>query len=144
MRKIELKMYQKIDIAREMLETALKLYFEGKDYFSVIQLAGASEEIFGKYLKEKGIINSLESDVEGFILINKKLLHRDVTKEEARHFFNKIKNSIKHMYGENDKTVSLDPLESARSMLGRAVMNWWWLEQDASPLMEKFWDSIKA
>ena len=36
--------------ALRQLETALPLYFEGEDYYSVTTLAGAAEEVFGKLL----------------------------------------------------------------------------------------------
>ncbi len=41
-------------MALRQLETALRLYFEREDYYSVITLAGASEDIFGKLLSGGG------------------------------------------------------------------------------------------
>ena len=43
--------------ALRQLETALRLYFECEDYYSVVTLAGASEEILGKLLEEKNLEN---------------------------------------------------------------------------------------
>ena len=43
--------YSKLEIATQQLDTALMLYFEDKNYFSVITLAGAAEEILAVYLK---------------------------------------------------------------------------------------------
>lgn len=40
-------------VALRQLETALRLYFEREDYYSVITLAGASEEVFGSFLLKK-------------------------------------------------------------------------------------------
>ncbi len=40
-------------IALRQLKTALRLYFEEVDYYSVITLAGASEEVFGSLLLKK-------------------------------------------------------------------------------------------
>lgn len=40
-------------LALRQLETALRLYFEREDYYSVITLAGASEEVFGSFLIKK-------------------------------------------------------------------------------------------
>jgi hypothetical protein len=51
--------YEKKIVALTQLETALRLYLEGIDYFSVITLAGAAEEIFGRLLDEHNIENSL-------------------------------------------------------------------------------------
>ena len=40
-------------MAFRQLETALRLYSEREDYYSVITLAGASEEVFGSFLLKK-------------------------------------------------------------------------------------------
>lgn len=40
-------------MALKQLETALRLYFEREDYYSVITLAGAAEEVFGSLLLKK-------------------------------------------------------------------------------------------
>ena len=40
-------------VALKQLETALRLYFEREDYYSVITLAGAAEEVFGSLLFKK-------------------------------------------------------------------------------------------
>ena len=40
-------------VALRQLETALRLYFEREDYYSVITLAGASEEVFASFLLKK-------------------------------------------------------------------------------------------
>lgn len=42
--------HKKVDIARKQLETAIKLFFLGEDYFSVITLAGAVDSIYGSIL----------------------------------------------------------------------------------------------
>ena len=49
-----LQTYDKRSIALEQIETALRLYREGNDFFSVITLAGAAEEIYGKILSSRG------------------------------------------------------------------------------------------
>jgi len=135
---MELKKYKKIDIAKQMLETALDLYSKGEDYFSVLDLAGAAEEILGQHLKFKGITNSLESEKEAFILINKGLYQKDISDKDALDFLNRIKNAIKHM-GKKEKEVIADPKEDAESMLDRAITNWWRLQEELTPKMNEFW-----
>ena len=135
---MELKKYEKIEIARQMLGTALSLFMEGKDYFSVLQISGACEEILGKHLKLKGVDTSLQSDAEAFILIKKRLFGIDSTVKETIDFLNKSKNSIKHMNDNNDTTVMMDPREEAEVMLERAITNWWRLDKELTPSMENF------
>lgn len=40
-------------VAHELLESALRLYFEHKAYSAALHLAGAVEELLGKLLREK-------------------------------------------------------------------------------------------
>ena len=47
------KEYGKDEIAAGLLETALELYFSGRDGFSVIHLAAASEEVLSEMIKGK-------------------------------------------------------------------------------------------
>jgi len=48
--------YYRDDLALTQLETALRIFFEGIDFASVITLAGAADEIFGKLLgKDRGV-----------------------------------------------------------------------------------------
>jgi hypothetical protein len=61
------------DLALDQLESALRLYFEGKDFASVITLAGAADEIFGKLLSASGKEHSLESLTKAVTAIHEKL-----------------------------------------------------------------------
>ena len=77
------------DVALRQLETALRLYFESEDYYSVITLAGASEEIFGKLLGENNVKNALKSsqnDTWKLVEIEQKAFekhsHKDMSDEE--------------------------------------------------------------
>jgi hypothetical protein len=135
---MNLKPYEKINIAEQMLETALSLFFEGKDYFSVLQIAGACEEILGQHVKLKGISNCLENDAEAYREVKRFLYDEKIALKGAINFLNKPKNSIKHMDGSNDTTTTMDPRESARAILERALTNWWKLERCFTPTMEKF------
>jgi len=48
---MNIQRYAKKEIAFNQIETALSLYFEEKDLFSVVTLAGAAEEILGQLLQ---------------------------------------------------------------------------------------------
>ena len=139
-----LNRYEKIDIAHSLLETACSLYKQ-QDYFAVINLAGASEEILGKYLKAEGKKNAFESDKEAFIAVSK-YLGSNITDKYAANFLNKSKNAIKH-YNEldaSDKFITMDAKESAEDLLIRALTNLWRLENDLTPLMNEVWRSIEG
>lgn len=138
------KKYKKIDIAYSLLKTACFLYKQ-KDYLAVINLAGASEEILGKYLKRMGKKNSLESMKEGFIKVSK-FYNRNITDKKAGDFLNRVKNASKH-YNEqddNDKYVEMDIKVDSEDLLIRGLTNLWRLEKELSPLMDEVWKSIEG
>ncbi|MCE2485664.1 MAG: hypothetical protein J4F42_09150, partial [Desulfurellaceae bacterium] len=89
-------------IAVWQLKTALRLYFEQEEhfdregYYSVITLAGAAEEIFGKLLKENGIENSLDSLKKVAITITKQLFGEASTENEVVTRANDARNKLKH------------------------------------------------
>ncbi len=137
---MDLKKYEKIDIASQMLETALSLFIEGKDYFSALQIAGACEEIFGKYLQLNGVETSLESNAKTFISMKKNLSGIDSTVKDTINSLNKSKNSIKHMNDSSDTFVIMDPTGEAYDTLDRAIENWWKFGKSSTPLINKFLD----
>ena len=130
--------YHKQTIGLMQIETALKLYFEGQDYFSAITLAGAAEEIFGKLLSTRGIENSLESITAASTAIHQKLFGSPVARKDIADRANRARNALKHVELNESQMVSLDPKEEAKDMLQRAVDNYWLLEQSLTPAMERF------
>jgi hypothetical protein len=58
------KNYRKDEIAAGLLETALELYFNERDGFSVIHLAAASEEVLAGMIKGKRAPNMSPSESE--------------------------------------------------------------------------------
>ena len=46
--------FDKLAIADEMLESAIESYLDGQKYFSALHLAGAAQEIYGKWLRING------------------------------------------------------------------------------------------
>lgn len=124
-------------IALTQLETALRLYFERNDYFSVITLAGNAEEIIGKILESKGIVNSLEEMKKTVAAIHKHLYSEMLSEVVVAKRANRAKNAIKHGIGSSP-TVTLDAQQEAKDMLNRAIDNYWLLEEWLTPAMEMF------
>ncbi len=131
-----MKKFDQQEVALKQLETALALYESGEDYFSVITLAGAAEEIFGKQLNERGEGNSLQELTQGAVAIFRFLNGDDRDTKEFADRANRARNSLKHFLP--DGTIHLDPEEEARDMLNRAVDNFWRLESRLTPAMKHF------
>lgn len=126
--------FDKKHIALAQLETALRLYFEGEDFFSVITLSGASEEIFGKILSARGVENSLEAKKKAVAAIHLRLYGEELAPKDVADRANRARNAMKHP----SPTITMDAKEEARDKLNAAIDNYWLLEQWLTPLMERF------
>lgn len=127
-------------VALKQLETALRLYFEREDYYSVITLAGASEEVFGKLLKENNPENALDSLKKGGVAIHKVLSDEDIAEKEFSDRANWVRNLFKHWSPGQPKVFEFDAPEEAKDMLNRAIDNYSELTGNPTPAMEKFQD----
>ena len=121
-------------IALKQLETALRLYFEQEDYYSVITLAGASEEIFGKLLNENARENSLDSLKKSVSGLFKHLYSEDLDEKEIVTRANDARNKLKHETG----VCEFDAPEEAKDMLNRAIKNYYSLTHNPTPAMDRF------
>lgn len=130
--------HYRTDLALSQLETALRLFFEGRDYASVVTLAGAADEIFGQLLTADGRESSIESLKKAVVAIQEKLFGESISPSVAADRANRAKNSLKHWSRGDPHIVKFDLSEEARDMLNRAIDNYWTLEQKLSPAMERF------
>lgn len=108
-------------IALAQLETTLRLYFEGEDYFSVITLGGAADEIFGTLLTARDVENSLESTKKGVAAIHLKLYGKPLKPKVVADRANRAHNALKHIRKESTPTVSFNAKKEAKDMLNRAI-----------------------
>ena len=88
--------YYRSDLALAQLETALRLFAKGKEYASVITLAGAADEIFGKFLAASGRENSLEVLKKAVAAIHEKLYGETTAPRHIADRANLAKNNLKH------------------------------------------------
>ena len=136
--------YYRQDLALKQLETALRLYFEDGDRASVITLAGAADEIFGKLLAASGRDNSLKSLVVAVTAIQKHLFGEALEPNQIAARANSARNSLKHWDVGDNEIVKFDLDVEARDMLNRAIDNYWTLEQKLTPAMERFQRELQA
>lgn len=130
--------HDRMHMALVQLETALRLYFEGNDYYSVISLGGAADEIFGQLLAAKGIDNSLETMKKSAVAIYKQLTGASIDGSAIAQRANLARNSLKHWNAGQPLIIAFDAREEAQDMLNRAVDNYWALEHQLPPAMERF------
>ena len=132
------KTYYRKDLARQHLETALALFAEGNDYGSVVTLAGAADEVFGKFLVSEGKENSLEALKRAVLAIHLMLFGEPTPPKYIADRANMAKNSLKHWDLGDPKLVKFDMRQESIDMLNRAIDNYWLLKEDLTPAMERF------
>jgi hypothetical protein len=122
---MNIQKYAKDQIALNLIETALTLFFEQGDLFSVITLAGAAEEILGQLLQAK-------SDQPGLLRLLRPILGvlRPAGREEPGK-----KRGVSH---ETDAYLHMDLYQGALFLLGRAVDDYHCLSGALSPNMLRF------
>ncbi len=97
--------FDKLDIADEMLETAIELFLDEKKYFSSLHLAGAAQEIYGKWIRINGGKDHTTSMLDIYAkLVDEPLDRKSIIKEDKRP-----KNTIKHFDNKNDRYAFLNP-----------------------------------
>ena len=125
-------------IALRQLETALRLYFEKEDYYSVITLAGAAEEVLGKLLKEDGHENSLDTRKKATRAISERLWGEAPTEKRVATRANGARNRLKHWSPGQPQSVEFDAVEEAKDMLDRAIDNYYELTSKLTDAMQRF------
>lgn len=128
------QVHEEMVIAVTQLETALRLYTEGNDYYSVITLAGAADEILGRMLESKGKKSCVRAMAEDAAEM-RPFFGSDAGVKEFVNRANRARDILTHHTPGSLGSTTLDAREEAVDMLDRAVTNYWRLEHRASPTM---------
>jgi hypothetical protein len=125
----------KIEVARQQIDTAIELFFGGKDYLSVVTLAAAGEEIIGNLLKRAQKKNMISHLID---------LDRELSEgrsfEKVNQEINGFKNSLKHANQSAEDPIDVaESQEHALAMLSRALTNYHLHEGKLTPKMEEFY-----
>lgn len=123
--------------AQWQLLQALRLYEQGEDLYSVITLAGAAEEIFGKLSRKMEHGCALDRLKDTIPKLSARLLGQELRPRDVADSVNKAKNWLKHGEGP----LSFDARFEARDMLDRAIQNCWPLVASA---MDENWDELTS
>jgi hypothetical protein len=148
--------YNKLDIAYEYLETAIRLFVEDRDYFSATHLAAAAEELFGRHLPKDDRISvvALKAQIALQVMEGDKEVDYSAAHDTGGEQYKKAKqvvvwekNEIKHMNDDRtNATVAIDPIDEAREWIEFAIINYekvktllvYWGGIIKSPTMWKF------
>ncbi len=114
--------YTRLQLARKQLETAIGLFISGRDRFSVITLAGASDVILSRLVSNKGVENFTEHSMQQELERGEPVS----TKEAHGRALNDVLfiNQLKHMDDSEDGFIDLDPEECAVGAILKALANY--------------------
>lgn len=135
-----MKKIDKLKIADEMLEKAIESYLDDKKYFAALHLAGAVQEIYGKWLRIEGqqdfstmMLNHTES------FFDEPIDKKAIKKEDKRP-----KNSIKHMDSESDRFAYLNPQLDSFLVISEAVVEYMMLQRKETANIIRFREYLKS
>lgn len=119
---------EKLHIATEQLEDALKAYFDGR-FHSAIVLAGAAEQLLAAYVQKHRLTPAFSEMRAAIVKIANGLKARDgntgrpTTEKDIGDLMNRVYNNSKHA-GTKDLVVWMDPKLAAQEVIDRAVSNY--------------------
>jgi hypothetical protein len=141
----------KYAIATELLNNALRLYFEQGSDYSALHLAGAAEEIFSVYVRAlkdengKSLVPVFDSSKEAVARLTERPPGTNIQQVERdiADLMNAAKNATKHKKGRGDNAADFDARAEAKEVLDRAVSTYYQLASSlrlphATPLLVKF------
>lgn len=136
--------HDKLDIADEMLDGAIKAFLDSKQFFVALNLAGVAEELYGKLIRLNGGMNSQNSLIELAKAIARndgdvELTDIDLFKVSVMH-----KNGIKHLDTEEQRFIEIDVEDEARSAIGCALTNHKLLDRQFTPTVQRFYEFGRA
>lgn len=126
----------RVDLARSQLNVALALFTSGDEYPTVITLAGAAEEIFGKLLEKNGKTPALKKTIDRLCDMHRAAFNEEPSPKAYADLRNHARNGLKHLGDGSDLTTDLQ--HEAAEMLERALDNFYEFTGAHHPLLPKF------
>lgn len=122
----------------ELLDSALRLYFEGEADFAALHLSGAAEELLGNLLRARDctpVLDNLQDVMmkAWTLLSTDDLLLMDgatMSPKAIAEVMNRARNHVKH----STQAATYDARSEARDMLERALLNYRHLLNEGAPL----------
>lgn len=128
---------RKVDIAKHYLEDALRLYSNGR-FLSALTLAGAAEEMFGKFLERSvpikvgGLslrpVSAHDKEAKALYAFDQQFVGTQYFLEknldQIKKELNTPRNSAKHFNDPNESTFNFDQQLEAGCMIIRTIRNY--------------------
>jgi len=127
----------KLEIADEFLDQAIECYLDKSKYVTALHLAGAAQEIYGKWLrcnKGQDFSSIMMNHAETLAKEHSLTFDRKAHKKADKH----AKNTIKHFDNKADRFAELDPQLDSVIMLSEAVTEHIMLKRIETKNIERF------
>jgi len=126
--------FDKLAITDEMLESAIESYLDNQKYFSALHLAGAAQEIYGKWLRIKDGQDFSTMMLDHAVKIFEEPIDKKAIKKENKH----PKNSIKHMDNESDRFACLNLQLDSFLIISEAITEYMMLQRKETTNITRF------
>ena len=126
--------FDKLDIADEMLESAIESYLDGQKYFSALHLAGAAQEIYGKWIRINGGKDHTTTMLDLYESSSSEVIDRKKVKNEDK----RPKNTIKHFDNKDDRYALLSPNLDSFMLISEAVTEYMKLKRPETINIKRF------
>jgi hypothetical protein len=134
------QVYEKSDLAKQQLRTAIWLYLNHIDFASAITLAGAAGNILHALVEQQGKQPMLEYSR----LLCSKLVGRVPARDGYLKHFGNITgiNHLKHMSASCPDTIEINLEDSAETAITRATIDFIKLYGENDPAIKSFWQRL--
>jgi hypothetical protein len=132
----------KLEIADEMMESAIENFLDKHRYYSSLNLAGVAQEIYGKWIRINGgkdLPSQTLDNMEKLSKISDTEFNRKKWKEIGGHH----KNTIKHFDSASDRYAILDPHFESYIQLVEAFAEHKRLKRPITENIKRFGNHIK-
>lgn len=115
-----------LKIAIELLDQAIRLYYDGGVDFAALHLAGAAEELLGRQLERIGQTTAFTSLRDAAVQISANLDDEGpATQKQVADAMNYAKNHTKHGLDGASPSATFDARAEAEDMIDRALTNFY-------------------
>jgi len=130
--------HDKLDIADEMLDSAIQSLIESKHFFVALNLACVAEELYGQHIRLCGGQNSQSGLIQLAEVIARADGDVNTTQKELWNASVALKNSIKHLDSQEDRYIEADITKEAISAIYLALANHQKLSRKFTPNIQRF------
>ena len=134
---MSVKSYTRLELAENQLKTAIGLFIDGHDRFSVITLAGAAEVILSRLVMNSG----QETFTESLMRETIEKSQQPVKLGEFGRGINDLLliNQLKHMDEDDSEFIDIDDLgECALAAIMKALANYHSIEDHKKEIVQAF------